>query len=272
MNSAWESVISRLKVKTIPDFTIDLLGGEPTLHPELKQLVDVLRSMDKCIEVSITTNLSKPVKYFKQFQVDGCSKLIITPSLHFEYCTQKTIDKIVEMAASGYRVHVPVMLHCNEKYWPMIRLAITTFIDKNVQYGLTFLESAHGYKSNYDTKFFEYFDDLLSIPTISQAIIKDATAWNASERQTGTDDLYPIITTKQKYMVTPMEIEQYNIKQFKGWRCTPTTWRITEYGKIVNACTGEPLHILGKNIRGETNCPLDKCDCNVRWNYEKYKE
>ena len=52
--------------------------------------------VDEGYPKSITTNLSKPVKYFKQFQVDGCSKLIITPSLHFEYCTQKTIDKITK--------------------------------------------------------------------------------------------------------------------------------------------------------------------------------
>ena len=62
---AWKLVVKSLASKQIKDrFVVEMLGGEPTLHPDLYDIIDALHEIEQCKRVELITNLAKPVKYF----------------------------------------------------------------------------------------------------------------------------------------------------------------------------------------------------------------
>jgi organic radical activating enzyme len=84
-----------------------LSGGEPTLHPRLKELLKV--AVENNVKTHITTNFSMPLSFFKElFQIAG-ELLDIGASLHISQCD---VPEFVTKAIEGKK-HSKGVFYCS---------------------------------------------------------------------------------------------------------------------------------------------------------------
>ena len=88
----YKLVLVRLKKLEHP-FTVELIGGEPTLHPNISNILKELGSIDNCKRIQIATNLSRSVSFYKQI---AHPKVSLIASYHPEH---HAVDFI--LAANG---------------------------------------------------------------------------------------------------------------------------------------------------------------------------
>lgn len=249
----WKSVISKLKLVRKCDWNVSLLGGEPTLHPELKHIITSLSTIKNCAEICLITNMHKSLDYFLDIYDDVIDdKCWVNPSIHFQYDQSTTVDKIVELRKTSLKVEPTIMLSDVKSHWDQMQRFLEQCIDKNIVYNSTLLEPAHGYTPSYNEDFFKRF-----------------TKYIQHGRDVG-DDMYSVVTEDGvRRDVNVEDIYKCKIKHFKGWECTPKSWQIKEDGSIVNSCTKKPLSLGGVNIACKEMCPRSVCDCNEWWMYDK---
>ena len=249
----WRLVLLRLRMLKEHEWEISLLGGEPTLHPNLREIIDNLTKLEACRSIYIITNMAKTLKYFLDL-VDGVDdKLILNPSIHFEYYKPSVMDKTLELITqTNTNIQPTVMLHDNPKYWTMMSEYLDMCVENGVEYNSTFLEAAHDYEPKYTDEFFEQFSKYI-------------------QHGRGVDDVKYNIETADgnEHEVTVEDIYKYNIKQFKGWQCTPKSWKISCGGGFENSCTKQKMSVTGDNLICKTACPNTTCGCNEWWMYRK---
>jgi organic radical activating enzyme len=252
--SSWRSVITKLGLVKHIDWNISLLGGEPTLHPELKDIIKSLLTIDRCSEVCLITNMSKDIDYFVSLYDDlDTTKCWVNPSIHFQYYKSDTINKIIQL--TDYVKVVPtIMLSDKRKHWQDMLSFFEYCISNNITYNSTFLEPMYDYKPAYSSDFFNTFMKYIQ------------------HGKSSDDDLYSVRTSDgASHNVTIEVINRNDIKKFKGWTCTPKSWSINERGNIVNSCSRKPLKLGGGNIATKETCPRECCNCNEWWMYDKHK-
>ena len=238
-----------LRLKTIGTFDVDIIGGEPTLHPHLFNILQELTENKNCNEISLITNLSKPLEYFKKVNDLKSSKLTLCPSLHFEYYSDKLIQKCIDINKFKNITIIPIiMVHDNIEYHNNIIKTLQIFKENDIKYTISFLSSVPYYDVNYNAEV---------VKEIEKFAHHDVLKFNFKTDGKGDVELnrYDIHLDKLLY--------------FKGWRCKPQRYIIKPTGGIVNACTGKKMPFFGQP---ETvNCNLNSCNCSVQWFYEKKK-
>lgn len=106
-----------LKLRSIGKFEVDIIGGESTLHPNIHDILFNINSIENCEEISVLTNL-KTAFFFKDTDLKCYDKVLICPSIHFEYYTQNLLEKCIAISKFNCIKLIPiVMLHDNERYW-----------------------------------------------------------------------------------------------------------------------------------------------------------
>jgi len=265
--NAWKGVIRRLSLKLIKaPFVVEILGGEPTLHPDILIILEELNKIQNCQRVELITNLAKPQKYFEQFNSDKYNKLVIGPSYHPEYYSDAFLNKIINLDKLEHIVIGPnVNLSDNKEHWEMTTRFLEQCVEHNIQYGLNFLQKVgESWKPNYTQEFWEYFEEWLN----HKAVPPRRTG--AHENILGTSIKHG--TRDKEYTLGEREIVQYNLRQFKGWKCKPMMYYINMNGQITNICTDEvvPTLITTQDLVKERVCPLDCCDCDLKYYF--YKE
>lgn len=248
--------LARLRNIETP-FQVCMSGGEPTLHPEIFDILQELESIPMCDDVAVFTNLSRPVKFYEQMNELKLGKTTMSASYHVEYAND---DKFLEraVAISGME-HMKVQIHVSmtddSTKWDQIKL----FMDKSLALGIkcrpTLLLSNNNWQANYTDEFFEIFmpyfeqeeEHFKTIP----CTFKDDTE--------GTMKDYEI------------ELKDWN--RFKGWNCTPVVYQITIEGDIRNSCTQKamPLLLSNKNIIRQEICPNDICPSRSMLRFPKYE-
>jgi organic radical activating enzyme len=254
-HDAWKGVINRLKLIKGDMFVVDLLGGEPTLHPDIHDIISSLEEVKCCEHVRLITNLSKNLDYFKNLCDTETTKLEINPSIHFQYYSEKIVDKILHIHNStDIRISPIVVLSDDPKHKTNMLHVFETLVDNNIRYSVNFLFPAHGYKPNYTNDFYDTFNKYVNIGCED------------------TDTLYNITTADgHTHNVTVKDINTHKLTRFKNWNCTPKSWNINVKGQIINSCSKQPLKLGGGNMSDLIKCPKNNCYCNVWWNYDKYK-
>lgn len=91
-----------------------LLGGEPTIYPDLPGVIKILKKnfKERLIIVDITTNGSRDVNYFKKFE-DFKDFLIIRISIHMEYFNSRLFTLVQDLIKMGFNVSCDVMFDKN---------------------------------------------------------------------------------------------------------------------------------------------------------------
>lgn len=246
---SYEKVLKMLKLQNKRGkFEVDLIGGEPTLHENCLQIVETLCTYNNCREVSLITNLKKSYDYFKEFDKPEMNKLLLCPSIHMDYYNDNLLKKIIDISKFENIKLIPiVMVHDNPKFYNKIIELIDILSKEKIEFTVSFLTSACGYKVNYEKNFFEKIKPLTE---------KDNNRYNFE-------------TDKNNYSLTKHDIYKNNFYNFKGWKCKPLRYKINHFGAIYNACTGKPLSFISKDECVE--CPLTLCGCDIQWKYEKFK-
>lgn len=86
----YKNIIKRLSLKNIEPFKIELVGGEPMLHPDIYEIVESLYKSKNCKVVCMNTNLAKKVSDYKKFDSVKYKGLEFSASFHPQY--NKKID------------------------------------------------------------------------------------------------------------------------------------------------------------------------------------
>ena len=245
---SYQNVLKLLKLKNKDKFDVDILGGEPTLHPNCLEIIKTLCSFRNSREISLITNLKKSYEYFEKFNKPEMNKLLLCPSIHMDYYDDKLLNKIIDISKFKNIKFIPiVMVHDNPKFYNKIIDLIDILTNEKIEFTVSFLTSECGYKVNYKKNFFKKIKPL-------------------TERD---NNRYNFITKNNNYSLTKHDIYDNNFYNFKGWKCKPLRYKINHFGAIYNACTNEPLSFLSKDKCIE--CPLTQCGCDIQWNYEKTK-
>ena len=247
-HSKYKLVLQRLARVETP-YIIDLYGGEPTLHSEIKFIIEQLSSFDQCQRIVIRTNLSRSLEFLLSLAVSD--KVVFSASYHPEHHTNDFITKCMALKSPNF--HCLISMSDDPKHWDRILELISAFRHNGVQYMCNMLYSTVARKIAYSDEFYQIFKDVI----------------------VGDDyQLYPITdlngTTR---MLSSFQIHKDRLNNFKGFRCRAQMYTIDINGEIKNTCTASvaPL-ILKKDVVTQfQECPVDFCRCDDMFLFYKEK-
>jgi len=244
------ALIVPFRLKNIDvNFTIDLAGGEPTVHPYLNEILKSLADINACKRIVVNTNLSRSLRYFKNLYKHD--KIMISASYHVEHDNEDFVKKCLELKNDNFVVHINII--DNPIHWPAILKLIETCRANDINYAFNSLHSTEYKEINYTPECFEMFNDL-------NTTIKDRYYY-----------AYEDGTTEH---LSSFEIKQKSLHKFLGYKCTTLKYQIQFDGRIVRECNREPVTAMfpkRKDFFKTITCPQAQgCDCDVMLNY--YKE
>lgn len=282
---AWKQVLNRLSIKKIGKFDIQLLGGEPTIHPNFNTIINDLVDNVNCKEIEVFTNLSRGRKFLSELVTTSGSKLRFIASYHPEYFSSGYVKKIVELNGVLNGCVIPTInLSCDRKHWDEILEMIKVFDDHKVHFRFNFLHDVKelNYKSQYTPEFWSTFHQvILDHPNSLTKIDIDRSPDEEKCKKTPCRDAYSGgIKIKAKYSDNTVDYLYDNIvsmndqNRFKGWSCSTRIYNITVSGIFYNDCTKENLPALftEKDLSKYRACPKEYCDrmCFVFYNKLNY--
>lgn len=234
-------------------FDIELFGGEPTLHPNMEEILTRLSSIENCRYKNIITNLSRPVAYFDKLNELGIKNLVINASLHHEYYSEKFIEKINHLRKmQNFTTTVIVNLSPDKKDWPMLLDVIKTLKDWQIKFSLNFLQDMPFWKSNYDKEFYDLF-----LPIQLE--------------QSGSKYKFGFSDDSIKELVA-LDIRKNNYGMFKGFECRANFYDIDYDGNFQNTCTANKVKSIlfsSEQLSKPVICPKESCGCDMMFNTYK---
>ena len=250
----YKMALAKLKMVTVP-FKVEFLGGEPTLHPNMFDVVGELCAMENCKDIEIITNLSRSVAYFEKMNAPEYKGTRILASYHPEYFSQQFIDKSIALSKMEHLSYmVNINLSDQPADWPVIINLIETLAANNVMYGFNFLNSTPSWQANYTPEFFDTFAPYLN------GRQRDNHSYTFAD---GTTKLF-----------SESQIIEQRLDRFKGYSCTPLMYDIDIDGTIRNLCTRRviPITMPATELIKNEICPLDHCSCDIMYNFYKEKQ
>ena len=246
-------VLSRLKnIKDL--FVIELIGGEPTLHPNIDEIISELELMEYCKEVQLITNLSRPVHFYNKFDSGEYKKLSILCSFHPEFYKDEWLEKVLEFKDfKNIKFTIVFNLIDKKEYWPLTLKVLQELKDNNVRFAYNILSSTPRWSPNYTTEFYETFNQYLDTGKFKENI-----SYNFDDGSTNIFHEGQIIEKKLHYL--------------KNYLCTPIRYRITHEGDIHNFCNNRklPLLISSNDLYKKERCINECCGCDAVFKF--YKE
>jgi hypothetical protein len=204
-----------------------LTGGEPTLHPNIKDILEGLNEIQNLTKIYFFTNLTRSENFYKD--IESFTKVTYYASFHPEYHKEDFLDKCKNL---NCEVHISMM--------PEYKNYILNIIDKcksnNIKFKLNFLVDTPYYVNILDEDFFteaSIAEDMIDINVLYD---------NGFEERT-----------------TDLKLLYEKKNSFIGYKCVPESFRIELDGSVKNVCTDEtmPLHL--KNITKKIICPKNVC-------------
>lgn len=254
-HNSYKLVLHRLQNFNF-DFEVDLLGGEPTLHPDLIEIIRTLEATDHCKRINLYTNFTKGVEYYKQLDTED-SKLTICVSYHTEY-HKRIINKLMTMHTNIQHasLFVEVNLYPKEEYFAQLRDVINTLKQNDVTFGVNTVRPNEFWDGIEDEGFIEtfgeYMKDLQTNP-LARPVIH--------------------ITTTGPELLKESYIMRNNIN-YEGFKCEALMYSIKINGDIENMCSRKkiPITSTGEEFAGKVICPFDTtCPCPDMLYYKKVR-
>ena len=239
----YKLVLSRLRGLSNP-FNVELIGGEPTLHPNIEDIIVELSGIDACQRIQVVTNLSRSLEFYKRFDHP---KVQLIASYHPEHHTEDFVEK----AAQIRNINVTVNLIDDPSYFDQTIKVVEMFKERRVEFAFNLLNDTPTYQPNYNERFFDVYDSLISEGKNNEHIpyaFEDGSVGTFNESQ----------------------IVKNGLHKLKGYMCTPIRYRITHDGDIRNFCTGRKLPlIIGESTHQREVCPNECCGCDALFIFHK---
>ncbi len=252
---SYELVLQKLKtLKT--DWTIDIQGGEPTLHPKIVEIIGELEKMQYCKKIVLATNLTAKIDLYKKLDLEN-TKLSIHISYHAEYHLKifKKINKLYKLL-KNVDFFVEVILYPKKKYYDQMLFFLKKLEEENIPFGVNLV---------YKNKFWD--------GVIEEDFYKIFEPWIISDENKNIDSSMKLIKHKTKNetkFLTEHDIIRNNIS-YKGYKCQSLSYNISINGDIFNTCTLKKLPFIFKesDVKKTVICPLDTCSCTAMLHYKK---
>jgi len=260
--TAYKRILKRLSMNTMPAFEVDIIGGEPTLHENIHEILEELNNNNKCEKLTINTNLARDVKWYQQLDDIKYNKLNITASYHPEYHLKHPEKYINKCIALSTVKNITFICNVNiyEKHWDVTKTTIETLLENNVPVGLNTLDPVDGvWEEEYSDEFrihlqsyIEHVKRTYNINPMKEELI-EFTDYQSN-----------------KYMVSDYRIRIDKLDRYKSWECKALYWSIDPDGRVYNLCTGEDLKPLNDNIIDDVICPVaEGCPCQDCFKFPK---
>jgi sulfatase maturation enzyme AslB (radical SAM superfamily) len=214
-----------LKVKIPRYIRVDLYGGEPTLNPDINNMIDYLDSIDRVKEITIVSNGRKDLKFIHQ-----SSKLVLMQSLHLSQC--KNLNIFINNLKYFKNSYTEIMYEANykDKILDVVNLIPG---EKHLSYIL-----------NYD------FNDKRNKVELPPKILD-------------IEDAYDFVVDSKKCSLRYIYENNYLQKSFKNFSCAMNNIVVDIYGNILR-CHFQPDNIFDnpdyfKNFKYIIKCPFDFC-------------
>jgi organic radical activating enzyme len=250
---AHELVLHKLSKLTF-DFNIDLQGGEPTLHPNLAEIISALEKMEHCKSIVIATNFTAGIPFYRQFDVPN-TKVVLHVSYHAEY-HKKILNKLVKISKQleHVRLFIEVILFPKKKYFQQMIDFMRGLEANNIVFGVNLVRENQFWDNTTDDGFVELFKEWTANPKLTpfSKLIKHVT-------KDGVEFLH------ENYVLE-------NRINYKGFKCQQMTYFIGLEGNFVNVCTAQKMPLLAreKDFKKIVICPVDgPCPCSQMFHYKK---
>ena len=251
--SAWKLALRKLKNLKF-NFKVAIHGGEPTLHPELYNIVSELEALSHCVSVVVTSNITADDETYLQFDKPG-SKVAIHLSYHPEY-HRKIFNKIVRITNKIKHIDVwaGAVIHPKVEYYDQMIEFLEAMKDTNIKLHVVAPNKTNHWQEEGDDKYYELFGPYIE---------KSKTSFT-----------YKHVTDLGNIEYIPEYDLIRNNNGYQGWQCQALSYTIGVDGTIINNCTKQRLPMLIKesDVKKFVTCPQsDLCYCSEMFIYKKYK-
>lgn len=248
-------VIRNISKSTLPVF-LGLLGGEPTIHPQYTELIEMCHqaiSKHKDGRLYVTTNGVQEKEFFESHKYYDNVYFLWSAHMEYEHKYEEGFTRLLEnitiMKDKGFRNKVNVMLHPNPKLWKKIHKLVDDLeaiggieIHPHFLYDEGNVHALH----HYPEEFYEEFKRF-----------KDYPEYLVFESDNKTE------------IYNDYNIFHNNFTSFKGWNCWNNNYEINWLGEVNRFCFEEKADLI-KDFRFFENikevkpavCPHDTCNCD----------
>jgi len=247
--SSYKLVLTKLE-KFDGEFEIELFGGEPTLHPNMEDILLRLRSIPNCKNINIITNLSRPTSYFEKLNNLKLDNFLINASLHMEYYTPEFLEKIYKIKQMDHIfLGVAVNLSSNKEDWPTIVSIVKQLVAWGITPHLNFLQDMPFWQAKYDQEFYDLFTELQNTLPL--------TGYNKYKFGFKDGSVRELMS---------LDIHRNGYGKFTGFECETKFYDIDFEGNFSNTCTQKKVKTLlfkKHDLENKVICPRECCSCDV---------
>lgn len=244
-HAPYRMVLARLK-NVDTTFNVCLTGGEPTLHPNILEILSGLAEIQYSQDIAMFTNLSRPLPFYEKIKAIGSDKIVVFASYHPEFSPDKFTQRCLDVNnIEGLRFSVHVSLSDKKEHWKKTVEFLDTMRANSVSCKPLLLSPTQNYTPNYNDEFFSVFRSYLD-STEEEEFFASINV----EYTDGTHD------TLKSY-----DIDIRGLNKFKGYECATASFSIGIDGHIENTCTRRkaPLLLSTKSLVVKEICPRDIC-------------
>lgn len=244
VNDSWKHVLKKLKNILVP-FNLTLIGGEPTTHPYLIDIIEEVSTLEFCKNIDIATNLYS----VSSFRKISTNKLTLDASYHPQYDIRYTekLQKLKDMNQFNVRANINIVPE--ERYIQKTLKTIRKLEDINIPFSLNAIQTTGMYNKVVTPNILKYFEEYIQ-----------------------DDQKYNFLTEIGVFDLSLNEIIMKGVNKFKGFKCNSLYFKIDIDGKLINMCTEEEFYYINdKKLDKSTICPLEKCSCDTMLKFYKVK-
>lgn len=267
--SAWNKIsnwqqqkllISQL-ANTEVNVNIDLIGGEPTMHPKYVEFISLLHdalydSSTGILKGKITTVTNNTNNKLLQVSSDISKNLELILSFH---CEEANVDDFLRnidlLQNHRYKsIFVSIMLHFNVNYKEKIQSLVNKLIEKNILFDFTYIVINNSL-AKVNEQYYRYF--------LNQTKLEKKYVFEYSN-----DQIEYLSNLELKQAIAD------NKTVFKGWNCQLNAFYIDIHNTISRRCIGGTYmmsDIIKKTFNQQVTCPKERCihDCFLGFIKEK---
>ncbi|EPZ51972.1 4Fe-4S single cluster domain protein [Bacteriovorax sp. BAL6_X] len=246
------------KLKAIEeDFIINLIGGEPSLHPNFISIIEELETIQNLKEIRIVTNFVKPESFWLKLPVS--EKIKITASFHPEYPNKGFIEKI-DLLSNKYQMDTAFLFTNKLEEFEKYKHTFENLY-KLAQENKHTLNCIRLHKETSHSVSYESYQEEI------EAFIKICEEKVAKLENKETT---LIKTAKTQKHISKSEFLNNGYNQLEGWKCDIRAFIIHYDAQVSYACKSTKKHILTCDFKTSSIvCPFKLCECDDYWSFEK---
>lgn len=259
-------LLKKIKLQSDKPIYLFIDGGEPTRLKGLKEVCKQVKTLDPSIRITIATNGSQSIKYYKDLAQYVNN---FTFSVHFHMLKLKPfIKKIIQLSLILGRDLVCCQIMAEVDYFAECKMMVKFFEKYNIWFNVLSINYENkgnetiGKGITYTKEFIDFIDSYTKNTSVKNDMLVDGKEFNSSA--------FKNMSRRQG------DIYTYKPGLFKGWRCHApsdlywidrdficgSTCGIVKYGHAID----DEFQIIDSVI-----CDGRSCDCSTSLRVKKYK-